>query len=565
MALRTPPSWLQNGSHPAENDRLTTKAIWQTSGIVNPTDLQITQNGTPNMSVNASAGYAAVVGTTQANMGTYLAYNDASANITIPTANSSNPRIDIVVVAISDAYYTGTLNTVAFQVVSGTPAASPTAPVIPANSVALCQIAVGTSVTSILTANITDLRVLSTSPFGTVTLTGTQTLTNKTLTSPVLTTPSISNITAKGDLLAGTAASTIANLPVGADGTTLVADSSATTGLRWQVPVNVNPVLNAAMQIAQYGTSTSLAAGGKGYACDRWKAYASNNASVLSRAATGDTTNLPFIQYALRFQRNAGQISTSSQYLAQSLETINSIPYAGKTVTFSFYARKGANFSGSLSAILFSGTGTDQNYIDVAYTGQTVVAGNADITTATSPNPALSTTWQRYTYSGTVATTATELAIVFTQGPTGTAGANDYYEITGVQLEVGSVATPFKTYAGTFQGELAACQRYYYLLVTGNTTSFANANYNSATLMRAFIQFPVPMRTTPSVVSSIGANYYIARAAGGDDFFNSVNFGDGAANGVSVYNNTEISGVAGQGALLVTNNASSSVAFSAEL
>jgi len=181
MALRTPPSWLQNGSHPAENDRLTTKAIWQTTGIVNSTDLQITQNGGGNMSVNVSSGYAAIVGTTQANMGTYMAYNDASTNLTISTASPSNPRIDLVVITVNDAYYTGTLNNVSFQVIAGTPAASPTVPATPANSIALGQIAVGTSVTSILTANITNYGVLATGPFGNVTTTGTQTLTNKTL------------------------------------------------------------------------------------------------------------------------------------------------------------------------------------------------------------------------------------------------------------------------------------------------------------------------------------------------------------------------------------------------
>lgn len=165
MALRTPPSWLQNGSHPAENDRLTTKAIWQTTGIVNATDLQITQNGGGNMSVNVSSGWAAIVGTTQANMGTYMAYNDASTNLTITTASPSNPRIDLIVITINDAYYTGSLNNVSFQVIAGTPAASPTVPATPANSLALGQIAVGAGVTSILTANITNYGTFATGAF----------------------------------------------------------------------------------------------------------------------------------------------------------------------------------------------------------------------------------------------------------------------------------------------------------------------------------------------------------------------------------------------------------------
>ena len=163
MALRTPPSWLQNGSHPAENDRLSTQAIWKTSGIINATDLAVTQNSPAGMSVLVASGWAAIVGTTQSNMGTYMAYNDATTTLTVSTANASNPRIDIVVVTVNDAYYTGSLNNVTFQVIAGTPAASPVAPSTPANSLLLATIAVGAGVTSIVNANITDNRVKASS------------------------------------------------------------------------------------------------------------------------------------------------------------------------------------------------------------------------------------------------------------------------------------------------------------------------------------------------------------------------------------------------------------------
>jgi hypothetical protein len=201
MALRTPPSWLQNGSHPAENDRLTTQAIWKTSGIVNATDLQISQNGGGNMSVNVSSGWAAIVGTTQTNMGTYMAYNDASTNLLISTANPSNPRIDLICVTVSDAFYTGTLNQVAFQVVAGTAAASPAVPATPTNSLAIGQIAVGAGVTSIITANITNYGTVAGSPF--VTATGSATLTNKTLASDSFTGP-IENSTVSATAATGT-------------------------------------------------------------------------------------------------------------------------------------------------------------------------------------------------------------------------------------------------------------------------------------------------------------------------------------------------------------------------
>jgi len=158
MALRTPPSWLQNGSHPAENDRLTTQGIWAASGVRRTGDFAVTQNSPTGMSVLVAAGWAAVVGTTQANMGVYMAYNDASAVATITTADATNPRIDRVCLTINDSAYTGSLNNVVINVVAGTPASSPTAPATPANSISLATIAVAAGATTIVTANITDTR-----------------------------------------------------------------------------------------------------------------------------------------------------------------------------------------------------------------------------------------------------------------------------------------------------------------------------------------------------------------------------------------------------------------------
>lgn len=217
MTLRTPPSWLQNGSHPAENDRLTTQALWATTGIINASSLEVTQNTPPGMSVVVSSGWAAIVGTTQANMGTYVGYNDGNVVLGLTTADPTNPRIDRVCMTVNDAYYTGSLNNVVLQVVAGTPAGSPSAPATPANSISLATIAVAAGATAITTANITDTRVLVTTNIpesgdissvtagtglsgggssGAVTLsidtavtadlTTAQTLTNKTLTSPLI-------------------------------------------------------------------------------------------------------------------------------------------------------------------------------------------------------------------------------------------------------------------------------------------------------------------------------------------------------------------------------------------
>jgi len=162
MTIRTPPSWLQNGSHPAENDRLTTQALWATTGIINSASLLVTQNTPPGLSVVVNSGWAAIVGTTQANMGTYVTYNDAAAVLSLTTADPTNPRIDLVCATVNDAYYTGALNNVILQVVAGTPAGSPVAPALPANSITLATVAVGAGATAITNANITDTRVLVT-------------------------------------------------------------------------------------------------------------------------------------------------------------------------------------------------------------------------------------------------------------------------------------------------------------------------------------------------------------------------------------------------------------------
>lgn len=304
-------------------------------------------------------------------------------------------------------------------------------------------------------------------------------------------------VDAKGDLIAASAADTPARLAVGNNGETLVADSSTSTGLRW-IPSTVatNPIINSGFDIWQRGTS--FTPNTLTYLADRWQMYVGATGTTVTRQTTGDTTNLPFIQYCMRVSRDSGNTGTNVRYMNTPLETTNSIPYAGKTVTLSFYARKGANFSGSLVASLVTGTGTDQNPL-VVYTGAA---------TPMTTTPTLTTTWQRFTVTGTLSASATEFCTSFDWTPTGTAGAADYYELTGVQVDVGSVALPYRRNGATLQGELAACQRYYYRAIGTASTNQAIASGISSSATNAFIVLPlmVQMRTAPTVLDYSGLN-----------------------------------------------------------
>jgi len=137
-----------------------------------------------------------------------------------------------------------------------------------------------------------------------------------------------SPLTAKGDLF--TYSTAPARLAVGNNGESLVADSSTSTGLIYTEPKVANPVLNSSFQIAQRGTTfTSPSA----YTLDRWY-WAGGNA--CSQQTTSDTTNLPNIQFCARVGRSVSTTATGTIYFSQSLETVNSRPFAGKTVIVSY-------------------------------------------------------------------------------------------------------------------------------------------------------------------------------------------------------------------------------------
>jgi hypothetical protein len=290
-----------------------------------------------------------------------------------------------------------------------------------------------------------------------------------------------------------------------------------------------NPVINSAFQVWQRGISVATGSTFT-YGADRWQTFRSGlvAGSTVSRQVTGDTTNLPNIQYCARVQRDSGNTSTAQIVMQQNFETINSIPFAGKTITFSYYARRGADYSGASNAMqggIVSGTGTDQNNGSIGYTGAATVLS----TTAT-----LTTTWQRFTGSATVAATATELNVNFSYTPVGTAGAADFFEVTGVQIDIGGVALPFRTNGATIQGELAACQRYLPAIAASNGEIYTGQCYSSTAALIPVI-FPVTARVAPTgiTVNSAG-NFRLRSSTASKLTTTAINFSTGTVQGSTI-------------------------------
>lgn len=293
-----------------------------------------------------------------------------------------------------------------------------------------------------------------------------------------------------GDITAVTAGTGITGGGTGGDVTVSFDQANFGGG---QGSAGKNRSLNSNFSIWQRGTS--VAGSGTAFLADRWQAYRGTTGSTFSRQVTNDTTNLPNIQYCIRAQRDSGNTSTTPYSIGQNFESVNSIPLAGKTVVLSFYARAGANYSAASSALevnLATGTGTDQNI----YTGLT---GRAN---PILQNATLTTTWQRFTYSATLATTATQIAMSFAATPVGTASTNDYFEVTGIQLELGSTATPYAPNGATYQAELAACQRYYWRGVAGTAYAYLPASGSATTTSIADMVVPlkVSMRVAPTAI-----------------------------------------------------------------
>ena len=294
---------------------------------------------------------------------------------------------------------------------------------------------------------------------------------------------------------------TSASATVGANGITFSDGSTQTAAA--SPYVLKNRIINGAMQIAQRATSATNVGTSSATSyntVDRFQIYRDGAATGCnpSQQSTGGPTGLP---YFIRIQRVSGNTATNALNIAQSIESINCYDLAGQSVTLSFWARAGSNYSSisnQLAATIASGTGTDGN----TYNGLTGFATTATTTIT------LTTSWQRFTLTGTVASNANQVAILIQSTPTGTAGTNDFYDITGVQLEQNTSATPFER--RLYNQELANCQRYYeksYPISvvpgtsTGNGAAFStqNVGVTTASFILTWVNYKVSKRTDATV------------------------------------------------------------------
>jgi ribosomal protein L27 len=254
-----------------------------------------------------------------------------------------------------------------------------------------------------------------------------------------------------------------------------------------------NRIINGDFAIWQRGTSFSPGANAQVYTADRFFMNR-NGVSEWTVSRQGYSE-----QYSCRVQRNVSTTSTQPMRVRQVLESANCGGIVGETVTFSCEIKVGANFSGASSNIFLTiaqGSGNDE-------TGGKMATGFTGVVT-TSSTIVGTTSFVKYSVtSGVIGATISQLGVLIEATPVGTAGANDWYEVRNVQLEVGATATEFEV--RSVGNTLDLCQRYYNnassITVNGNTAGMS-ANVTSGINYHAVVTFPVAMRVPPTLVWS---------------------------------------------------------------
>ena len=269
-----------------------------------------------------------------------------------------------------------------------------------------------------------------------------------------------------------------------------------------QFAAGKNKIINGEFDFWQRGTTLTYTTSGLNYLPDRFFSWTIGTLNVTVSQQTFSPGTAPVSGYESQyFLRNAvtSLSGQSIQAVGQRIEDVRTL--AGQTATFSFWAKADASRTYTTRLIQNFGSGGSS---EVAITG-----GSHSVTTS----------WQRFSVtvsipsiSGKTIGTSSYLQPLL-DGPANTANTLDTW---GWQLEAGSFATPFQTATGTIQGELAACQRYYYRLTPGAAGRRFGAAYGASTTGAIILtQFPVSMRINPTALEQSGTagDYSFAQGA----------------------------------------------------
>ena len=345
-----------------------------------------------------------------------------------------------------------------------------------------------------------------------------------------------------------------------------------------------NIIYNGGQQIAQRNTSvTGLGADANAYqTVDRWRFLTGSTAGRYTLSQSTDTPN--GFGFSTKIDVTtadtsiaAGEFFFFRQLLeGQDLQQLKKGTSDAEKVTVSFFVKGNANATylveledadnGRLNSQTFNVT-TSWTRVIKTFTADTT--GVLDNDTANSFNLGF---WLHAgsTYNGGTHTSNTWASNATTANrvPSGNTSIFDStdreFYITGIQMEVGSQATPFEH--RSFGEELQLCQRYYYSIIKGIDKYIGHGSYYNTSQIFWFKDLPVTMRTGPSLEVASGTNYYTSYRTSGADGLDDFTLQTTTPEGVMLGNTTDAAvSSSGAGALIYTGNSSSSIALTAEL
>jgi hypothetical protein len=278
-------------------------------------------------------------------------------------------------------------------------------------------------------------------------------------------------------------------------------------GSKQAVSVGRNKIINGAMNIAQRGTNFPNAANAT-YPADRF-VMDQSSAAVVTASQVSDTPANNWFQYSARIAvttADASLVAGDYFQLTHSIEGFNVRDLIGKTFTLSFWVRSSKT---GTHCVAFVNSVPDRSYVaeytisaantwefkTITVTGGLITAGTWDWSFGTglrirwplASGSTYNTTagaWQ----TGNFLATANQVNCLDTIG--------NIFAITGVQLEVGAVATPFDH--RPVGAELALCQRYALAIEPG---AFYGSGVvrTGGTAHYMMVQTPVTLRSAPSI------------------------------------------------------------------